>query len=154
MRSLIPWRDGSSVMEEMRKEMEGLFDRFLAPMPRMGESSMLETKTWSPSIDIEETDKAFVVKADVPGVEPKDLDVSVKDNVLVLRGEKKEEKEKKEKNFHRVERFSGSFFRAIPMPAETDMEKISATSAKGVVTITIPKKPGVEAKRIPVESAK
>jgi HSP20 family protein len=81
----------------------------------------------------------------------KDLVITVENNVLVLRGEKKEEKEEKKKNYHRLERFFGEFYREIPLPIGADTEKIAATSAKGVITITIPKKPEILPKKIAVK---
>jgi HSP20 family protein len=109
------------------------------------------TPAWAPRVDVEETEKEVVVKADLPGVDPEDLDVSVLDGVLILRGAKKEEKEEKGKSFHRVERFRGEFYRELPLPAGVDPDKIAATCAKGVVTVSIPKKPAALPKKIAVK---
>jgi HSP20 family protein len=109
-------------------------------------------KAWAPSVDVSETDKELVVKADLPGVDPKDVDVSISEGSLFLRGHKKEEHEEKGKNFRRVERFEGEFFRELPLPVGVDPEKISASCSKGVVTITVPKKPAAVAKKIAVKS--
>jgi HSP20 family protein len=106
------------------------------------------TPAWEPRVDIEETEKEVLVKADLPGVEPKDVDVSVLDGSLILRGEKKDEKEEKGTKFHRVERFYGTFYRELPLPAGVDPDKVSAICAKGVVTVVIPKKPAAESKKI------
>jgi HSP20 family protein len=85
-------------------------------------------------------------------VDPKDVDISVSGGSLVLRGEKKEEREDKKKNYHKVERFVGRFYREIGLPPGTDPEKITATSAKGVITITIPKAPQAQARKVPVKA--
>lgn len=149
MRMLVPWRHrNGGVFEPLRQEMEDVFQNFFAPIEETGPKAF---QAWAPRVDIEETDKEILVKADLPGVEAKDVDVSVADGSLILRGEKREEKEDKKKNFHRVERFVGQFYREIPLPAGTDPDKISAASAKGVVTVTIPKKPEVQPKKISVK---
>ena len=108
------------------------------------------TQIWAPRVDVEETEKEILVKADLPGIDPKAVEISIQDNVLTVRGEKKEEKEEKKKNYHRVERFTGSFHRAIPLPPGADAEKMAATSTNGVVTITVPKKPEAQPRKITV----
>jgi HSP20 family protein len=106
---------------------------------------------WAPRVDVEETEKEVLVKADLPGVDPEDVEVTISNGVLVLRGEKKEEKEEKKTNYHRVERFVGTFYREVPLPTAAEPEKITATAAKGVITVTIPKKPETMAKKITVK---
>jgi len=150
MRSLIPWRSNERALDQVRNEMDELFSRFFgvpAELPAMGEASL-----WAPRVDISETDKAFVVKADLPGVEPKDVEVSVRDGILTLKGEKREQREEKQKNYHRTERFVGQFFRSIPLPAGADEENVNATTAKGVLTISIPKMPEAQPKKIAVKA--
>lgn len=107
-------------------------------------------ETWAPRVDVEETDKEILVKADLPGVDPKNIEISVENGILTVRGEKKEEKEEKKKNYHRIERFAGAFYRALALPPGADAEKVSATSANGVVTIAIPKKPEAQSKKIAI----
>jgi HSP20 family protein len=137
------------MMEPFRKEMESLFSRFFGEENGNG-PLMAAAQSWAPRVDVEETEKEIQVKADLPGVDPKAVEISVQDNVLTVRGEKKEEKEEKKKNYHRVERFAGTFYRAIPLPPGADAEKMAATSANGVVTITIPKKPEAQPRKITV----
>ncbi len=134
MRSLIPWRRRMGVLFE--------------PVQGNGGEVM---RAWAPRVDVEETDKEFVVKADLPGVEPKDVDISFRDGALVIKGEKKEKREEKGKNYQRIERFVGQFYREIALPPGTDPEKISATAAKGVITVTVAKAPQAQAKKIPVK---
>jgi len=150
MRSLIPWRAGEKVVDQMRNEMDDMFSRFFglpAEIPGDGEIAV-----WAPRLDVSETDKAFIVKADLPGVEPKDVEVSVRDGVLTLKGEKREVREEKEKNYHRTERFVGRFFRSVELPAGADEENVLATAGKGVLTVSIPKKPEMQPKKIAVKA--
>jgi HSP20 family protein len=147
MRALTPlfWRSGGP-FESFRQELEDYTKRFFgAPLAEVAQHA------FAPSVDVAETDKEVTVKADLPGVDPKDVEISVLDGSLVLRGQKKEEREEKGKNFWRAERFEGEFYRELPLPAGVDEEKISATCTKGVVTITIPKKPAAQAKKIAVK---
>jgi HSP20 family protein len=150
MSTLMTWR-GNGLMDQMRREMDDVFRRFfVAPAEAEGPEGIA---AWAPRIDIEETDKALVVKADLPGVEPKDVEVTVQDNTLFLKGEKREQREEKGKNYHRIERSVGRFFRAVPLPAGVDAENVSAAGGKGVLTITIPKKAIAQPKRVAVKAA-
>jgi HSP20 family protein len=133
-------------MEDLREEFGELVQRFFGE-PLVGNGGKV---SWAPRVDIAETDKEIVVKADLPGVEAKDVEVSVMGGAVILRGERKEEREEKKKNYHRTERFVGQFYREIPLPSGADPDKIVASSTKGVVTVTIPKKPEVQPKKITV----
>jgi HSP20 family protein len=146
--ALRPWTAGFGMLDPFRREMEGLMEKFFGD--EAGNGMLAAAKSWAPRVDVEETDKEILVKADLPGVDPKAVEISVENGTLVVRGEKKEEKEEKKKNYHRVERFAGSFYRAIPLPPGTDADKMTATSTNGVVTITIPKKPEAQPKKITV----
>jgi HSP20 family protein len=147
MTAMRPWTAGFGLLEPFRKEMEGVLEKFFGE--EAGNGMLAAAKTWSPRVDVEETDKEIVVKADLPGVDPKAVEISVENGVLTVRGEKEETEERK-KNYHRVERFTGSFYPAIPLPPGADAERVSATSANGVVTITVPKKPEAQPKKITV----
>ena len=144
MRALMPW--GTT---NFRKEMDRLFDRFFEPgwpeMPKLGE--------WEPTLDLSETKDAVVVKAELPGVEQKDIAVSLQDGVLTIKGEKESEKEEKDKQYHRVERSHGAFYRAIRLPAAVEAGKVTATFKDGVVIITLPKAPEAKGTAIPVKAA-
>jgi HSP20 family protein len=109
---------------------------------------------WAPRVDVEEDDKQYVVRADLPGVDPKDVEITVADNALVIRGQSKQEREEKDKNYHRIERIVGQFYREIPLPREIDADKIRATTANGVLTVTIPKKAEAQPKKITVQPEK
>jgi HSP20 family protein len=131
--NMMTWRPGFGMLDPFRKGMEDLMDRFFGDDAETGRA----LKTWAPRVDVEETEKEFLVKADLPGVEPKNVEIAVEHGVLTVRGEKKEEKEEKKKDYHRVERFTGSFYRSVPLPAGVDAEKVTATSANGVGMLTI-----------------
>jgi|RhiMethySRZTD1v2_1073278.scaffolds.fasta_scaffold1576258_1 HSP20 family protein len=145
--AISPYRRGVNLFDSFRREVDDLFDRFLTVDRGDGQTMT----AWAPQVDVEETEKEFLVKADLPGVDPKDVDIRVVDNVLTVRGGKEEKKEEKKKNYHRMERFSGQFYRAIALPAGTDADKVNATSANGVITITIPKRPEAQPKKISVQ---
>jgi len=144
--TLTHWRP-LGMIEPFRKEIETLFDRFFGDEAGSG---TMTANTWAPRIDVEETDKEIIVKADLPGVDPKAVDVSVQDGVLRVSGERKDERVEKKKNFQRVERFSGSFYRAISLPPSADADKMTAMSDSGVVTITVPKKAESQPKKVAV----
>lgn len=94
---------------------------------------------WSPRLDVSETDSALEIVADLPGMEKKDINVSLEENLLIIKGERKEEKESKDKQYHTVERRSGSFYRALRLPVEVMNDKIEATFKDGVLTLKLPK---------------
>ena len=150
MKALLPWRGtGLNVFDRMRDEMDDMFRRTFGPV---AEANGTDGFTWTPSVDVEETEKEILVKADLPGVDPKDVEITIRHGALFLRGEKKHEKEEKGKNFHRIERFGGTFFRSIPLPVGANESNVTATSCKGVVTVTIPKKPEAQPKKITVQA--
>lgn len=144
--TLTPYRRDVNPFDPFRREMEDFFDKFFNDQGTNGQA----IKAWSPRMDVEETDKEIVVKADLPGVDPKDVDIQIVDNVLTVRGGKEEKKEEKKKNYHRTERFVGHFYRSIALPAGADTDKVSANSANGTVTITIPKRPDAQPKKIAI----
>ena len=100
----------------------------------------------TPTIDVSETDKEMTVEAELPGVDEKDIDVTVTDNLLTIKGEKKQEKEEKKKDYHLTERSYGSFSRSMTLPFDADPAKIKAAFKGGVLKITLPKPPEVKAK--------
>ena len=102
-------------------------------------------------MDVAETDDAVIVKAEVPGVDPKDIEVTLTGGVLTIKGEKREEKEEKGKRTHRIERAYGAFSRSIDLPEGVDPDNITAECKDGVLTVTLPKKPEAKARQIKVE---
>lgn len=116
------------------------------------EGSASSIATWTPAVDIKEEGDRFVLHADVPGVDPKDIDVTMEDGVLTVRGERSSESKEEKDGYKRVERVSGSFYRRFVLPDTTDEENISASYEKGVLELVIPKKPATLPKRIKVNS--
>lgn len=103
---------------------------------------------WQPAVDIYETEDSIVIKAEVPDVDQKDIDVRIEDNTLILKGERKHEDQVKKENYHRIERYFGSFQRSFSLPATIDQEKVVATCDKGVLNIILPKKEETKPKQI------
>lgn len=108
-----------------------------------------------PQVDIGATDKEYSITVEVPGVEEKDVKVEIANNTLTIRGEKKQEKEEKDKNYYRIERNYGSFQRVLSLPEDADQEGVNAVFKKGVLTITMPRKalPKAEVKQIEIKSS-
>lgn len=149
MFGLIPWRHRGEV-SQFRTEMDRLFDRFFdwgASPATVGEGQ------WMPSVDVSETGKEVIVKAELPGMDPKDIDISVNGDRLTLRGERKYEHEEKGESFHRVERSYGAFSRDIELPAGVDSDKVEATYKDGVLKINLAKAKETATKKIEVKSA-
>ena len=143
---LAPWRPFGE-LSPFRKEMDRLWNRFL------GEASFAKTFTemWSPSVDISETKDDFVVKAELPGLEAKDVNVSISGDVLTIKGEKKAEEEEKDEHYHRVERCSGSFQRVFQLSSGVKADKIEANFDKGVLKVILPKVEEAKKKEIEVK---
>jgi HSP20 family protein len=108
----------------------------------------LKDGIWQPAVDIYETVDSIVIKAELPDVDQKDIDVRIEDNTLTIRGERRHEDEVKKENYHRIERYFGSFQRSFSLPATVDQEKVAAACDKGVLTITLPKREETKPKQI------
>jgi HSP20 family protein len=111
------------------------------------------TTAWNPSVDIFENDNEVVVKAELPGMTAKDIEVSLENNVLMLKGERHFEKEAKEENYHRIEREYGVFARSFTLPTTVDGDKVAAEYKDGILKIVLPKREEKKAKPIKVEAA-
>ncbi|HLK18508.1 MAG TPA: Hsp20/alpha crystallin family protein [Bryobacteraceae bacterium] len=114
-------------------------------------SDQTTTRPWAPSVDIFETDNELVLKADIPGVDQKDIDIRLENGTLSLKGERKFEREEKNKGFHRLERSYGSFVRYFTVPETVDSENVKADFQNGVLTVTLPKKEIAKPKAIKVQ---
>ena len=151
MTDLIRWRKGEDWgLSQMRREMDRIFDRFSEAWPFRGFS---ETGRWMPSVDVSETDKEVIVRAELPGMDPKEIDISLSGNVLTIKGERKHEREEKKENFHLVERGSGSFSRTLQLPVEVKADKVKASYKDGVLSISMPKTEPEAVKKIEVKAA-
>jgi HSP20 family protein len=140
-----PFREVSRLRDEMDRMWEDFFGA-----GRRGLSPMAEE--WIPAVDISDTADKVMVKAEIPGMDAKDVEISLVGDVLTIKGEKKAEKEEKKENFHLVERSYGSFVRSLRLPAAVEADKIEATYKKGVLTITCPKKEELKPKQITIKS--
>lgn len=161
MKWITPWRtkkkeNGTELaptraLTQFRTEVDRLFERFFRdpwalldePLPALG--------TWVPSLDIADSEKEIVVRAEVPGVDPKDLNITVSGNVLTIAGEKKHSREEQSENYYHVERSFGSFRRTIQLPTDVDPDSVTAEHANGVVTIRLKKARTAAPKRVPVK---
>lgn len=136
-RSVPVRRDEYEPFSLFRQEMNRLFDNFFHGF----DLELFERRlgTFSPNVDVSESDKEIKVTAELPGMDDKDIDVSLSKDSLTIKGEKKEEKEEKKKDYYRMERSYGSFSRTIPLHVEVETDKAKAEFKKGVLTVTIPK---------------
>jgi len=160
--SLVPWkgkqhdRDDTTEMSpisSLRQEMDRLFDRFFGGAWDMTRELSSSWTNWMPAIDVSETESEVVVRAEVAGVDPKGIDVSLSGQTLTISGEKKESSETKDENCYRTERRFGSFRRVLQLPTSVDVEKVSAEHKNGVLTVHLRKLPGTQPKKIPVRSS-
>jgi HSP20 family protein len=152
--AIVPWRRSEErslakhapdPFSYLRNQINRVFDDFwgeswLAPRHEIAAGF------W-PQVDVTETDKEIKVSAEIPGVDAKDIDVSVENSMLTIKGEKKYEREEKEKGQYRMERSYGSFARSIELPVEVDESKAKAEFKKGVLRLTLPKRPGAQSRR-------
>jgi HSP20 family protein len=130
-------------------------DRLLrgAFSPSFGEGEV-STRTWAPPVDIYENGDNLVLKAELPGLSPEDVEIRVQDNTLYLKGERKFEKEVEEQSYHRVERSYGTFTRTFSLPNSIDADKVAANYKDGVLTLTMPKKEEAKPKTIKINVSK
>ena len=138
-----PW----GLMNQLQQELARAFDDRLGRTERG--NSVVE---WVPAVDIREEESRFVLRADLPGVEPKDIEVTMDDGVLTLRGKRELEQREEREGYRRVERVSGQFFRRFTLPDTADSDAISARSQQGVLEVIIPKQPKLQPRRITVET--
>jgi len=133
------------------------FDRLFNRLTRNADTdddSLTNVGTWRPAIDIDEREKEYVISAELPGIDEDDISISIKDNVLTLKGEKKQEKEKEDDNRYYRERMYGNFQRMIRLDNDIDADKIEANYENGVLHITLPKTKETMHKQIPVNFKK
>lgn len=141
-----PW----GLLNKFHNEVGRLYDDMGMSRSNDYDVSNVVTSAWTPAVDIREEDDRFVLYADVPGVDAKDIEVSMDDGVLVIKGERSSESKEEREGYKRVERVRGSFYRRFSLPDNANAENISAKSDKGVLTVVIPKQEKAQPKRIPV----
>ena len=138
---LKPWKPFGSIAS-LRSDVDHLWDRFFGADP----SVRPWAKGWAPSLDVSETKDQLIVKTELAGVDPKEIDIKIRGDVLTITGEKKEEKEEKDESYHLMERRYGSFSRSVALPGKVDENKIKANYKNGVLKITLPKSKQSKAK--------
>ena len=139
-----PLRDMQTLQEQMNRLME-------SPWRRVFEGEDLKEGLWNPPVDIYEDAESLMVKAEVPDIDQKDIEVKIENNTLTIKGERKHETDVKKDNYHRIERYFGSFSRSFQLPPTVDQEKVTAVCDKGVLTITLGKKEEIKPKQINVK---
>jgi len=141
-------------MTIVRYEPWALLNRFQRHLDRaLSESADSANVSWLPRVDIHEEDQRFVVTADLPGVEGKDIEITADEGVLTLKGERRSETKASKNGYERVERAAGTFLRRFTLPESADAEAIKATHTNGVLEVTIPKRPQAQPRRISVQAA-
>ena len=143
MRGLMPWAG----VEHMKHEMDRLLDR-LAEMKWDGIPALGD---WAPSMDISETKDSLIAKVEAAGMEQNDIQISLQESLLTIKGEKRQEKEEKEERFHRVERSYGAFTRSVRLPVAVEASKVTATFRNGLLTVMLPKTLASKGTTIPIK---
>jgi HSP20 family protein len=133
----------------MQREVGRLFDGLFSDLDGDGNSVV----SWSPRADVIENGESYVIKAELPGVSKNDVKITLRENVLTIKGEKKQEKEEKDHNYHRIERSYGSFERSFSLPSNVKHDKIDAAFKDGVLIVTLPKAEEAKPKEIEVKAA-
>ena len=143
-----PFRELVSTQDRLNRLFNDTFSRFFEE----GEGS--PARTWAPPVDVYETDQNVVLKAELPGIKPDEVEIRVEDHTLFLKGERKFEKEVKEENYHHIERSYGNFVRTFPLPNSVDAEATKAEYKDGVLTLTMPKREEAKPKTIKILAGK
>ncbi|MCU7845468.1 MAG: Hsp20/alpha crystallin family protein [Candidatus Thiodiazotropha sp. (ex Monitilora ramsayi)] len=138
-----PWR----MMDDWRQEMDRVFHPLLQ---REDDTSHVVGGEWVPAVDIKDEENRYVIRADIPGVKPEDIDITMENGVLTIRGERKFEETEEKENFKRIERSHGVFYRRFSLPENTDADAVEAKGKDGVLEVTIPKTEEKQTKRIAV----
>lgn len=134
--NLVKW-DPFKELEEVSTRLNRLFGR--PALPAESDREMLSLADWMPSVDISETESAYLIKAEIPGVDKNDVKVTIEDGMLTIQGERKQEKEEKDKKYHRIERSYGSFMRSFRVPDDADESAVKAEFKDGLLNVTLNK---------------
>ena len=152
MRNIVRYQQQWPGQTMLQDEIQQVFDRFFQSGENQDESSVV-TSQWAPMVDIKEEADRFVIYADLPGIEPKDVEILMDKGILTIKGERKSESNEQTERYSRVERRYGSFHRRFALPDSADAEGIVASSRDGVLEIRIPKRAEAAPRRIQVASA-
>ncbi|HMN30557.1 MAG TPA: Hsp20/alpha crystallin family protein [Caldilineaceae bacterium] len=141
-------------MADMRRNMDRMMERFFEDPFYSASPAFAQRNggSWSLALDVSEDADQYTIKASLPGVNPNDIEITLTDNILTVKGEIKDESESKEQNWHLRERRYGSFVRSVALPAPVDADKVTAHNENGVLTLTLPKAEAVKPKKIAVTS--
>lgn len=137
-----PW----SLFDQLHRELNQMYAHPAKP----DDENNVVTSDWTPAVDIKEEDNRYLIVADIPGVDPKDIEIHMENGVLTLKGERESEKKTEREGFKRIEREHGVFYRRFSLPEGVDAESIEASSKNGVLTLVIPKQEKVQPRRITV----
>jgi len=153
-RRTAPVQRGDHPMDALQREMHRLFDDFFRSPATFGGGTQWPFAAATPRIDMSESEQEYEVTAELPGLDEKDVELTLADNVLTISGQKKAEREEKDRNYYLSERSFGSFRRAIPLPTEVEEDRVEAQFKNGVLTVHLPKSPEARSRtrRIEVRS--
>jgi|KBSSwiStaDraftv2_1062776.scaffolds.fasta_scaffold118194_3 HSP20 family protein len=143
MRTLVPEGGMTSFRKEMDRFLERFWDADETPV----------AGAWNPRVDLSESKEALMLKAEMPGIEPKDLQLTIENGVITLQGEKRQETEETGERYYRTERNYGSFVRSLRLPANVDATKVTALFKHGVLTVTMPKAAEARGTTVPIKVA-
>jgi len=148
--ALIPWRRRErGGLLDLQDRINTMFSDLLRGAPAMPWTE--ERLEWLPAVNVSETDEEIRVTAELPGVDPGQVDISLTEDMLTIRGEKKEEHEERKRDYHRIERSYGSFTRTVRLPSAVDADKVEAVFKDGVLTIEMPKREEAKTRKVKVE---
>ena len=150
MRNIVRYQQQWPGQTMLQDEIQQVFDRFFQSGENQDESSVV-TSQWAPMVDIKEEADRFVIYADLPGIEPKDVEILMDKGILTIKGERKSESNEQTERYSRVERRYGSFHRRFALPDSADADGITASGRHGVLRIDIPKRPQATPRRIQVQ---
>jgi HSP20 family protein len=145
--NLVKW-DPFRELEDVSNRLNRIFGR--ASSRTESSREMLGMADWTPSVDISETDTAYLIKGEIPGVKKEDVKVTIQDGMLTIQGERKMEKEEKDKKFHRIERSYGSFVRSFRVPEDADENQVKAEFKDGMINVTLTKSAKAKTKAVNV----
>jgi HSP20 family protein len=154
MTRFVPFRSGLNDVTVLQNRLNSIFQDFARPQADLQPASeSLAMGNFVPAVDVYEDAQKLALKLEIPGIRREDLDIRVEGRTLTVKGERKFESEEKEENFHRIERRFGSFVRSFSLPSSVDTENVQASSADGVLTISLSKRPESKPKQITVQVA-
>jgi HSP20 family protein len=139
-----PW----GLLNQLYQDLEKVYTQ---PANSQDEDTTVATSAWVPAVDIKENEQSFIIRADIPGVDPQEIEITMEAGILTIKGERKAESQTERKNYKRIERAHGSFHRRFSLPDTADAEKITATGKQGVLEIVIPKRAIAQPRKINVE---